>query len=57
MAQNNNISQASVSRVLNSNGFHPYKIQRLQELSGNDFIRRVEFCMWVLDKVEKIDLR
>lgn len=51
IAENHNISQASVSRVLNRNHFHPYKIHRLQELSGNDFNRRVEFCMWVLDKV------
>lgn len=51
IAQNNNISQASVSRILHKHNYHPYKIQRHQELSENDFDKRVQFCMWVLDKV------
>lgn len=51
IAQNVNISQSSVSRILLKHSYHPYKIQRHQELSENDFEKRVEFCMWVLDKV------
>lgn len=51
IAQNFNISQASVSRILKKHNYHDYKIQLHQELSENDFEKRVEFCMWVLDKV------
>ncbi|ERL95969.1 hypothetical protein D910_00710, partial [Dendroctonus ponderosae] len=31
--------------------FYPYKIRLCQELYGNDFENRTEFCVWVLDKV------
>lgn len=55
IAENNNISQASVSRVLSNHNYHPYKIQRHQELLETDFNRRVQFCMWVLDKVAEND--
>ncbi|ERL87439.1 hypothetical protein D910_04831 [Dendroctonus ponderosae] len=34
-----------------NNNFYHYKIQLCQELDGNDFENRTEFCMWVLDKV------
>lgn len=47
---NTNISQASISRILKKHRFHPYKIQLCQELYGNDFDNRIQFCMWVLDK-------
>ena len=46
---------ASVSRVLSNHIYHPYKIQRHQELLETDFNRRVQFCMWVLDKVAEDD--
>lgn len=51
IAENIGISQASVSRILKKYNYHPYKIQLHQELSENDYGKRVEFCMWVLDKV------
>lgn len=47
------ISQTSVSKILRDNKFHPYHIQLLQELEGNDFERRIQFCEWVLNKVEE----
>ncbi|ERL96133.1 hypothetical protein D910_01147 [Dendroctonus ponderosae] len=39
------------SRIIKKPNFYPYKIQLCQELYGNDFENRTEFCMWVLDKV------
>ncbi|ERL95976.1 hypothetical protein D910_00725, partial [Dendroctonus ponderosae] len=39
------------SRIIKKHHFYSYKIQLCQELYGNDFENRTEFCMWVLDKV------
>lgn len=50
ISENTSISQASISRILRAHSFHPYKIQLCQELYGNDFYNRSEFCMWVLEK-------
>lgn len=51
ISENTNVSQASISRILKKHRFHPYKIKLFQEMYGNDFDKRIEFCMWVLDKV------
>lgn len=51
ISANTDISQASISRILKKHKFHPYKIQLCQELYGTDFANRIEFCMWVLNKV------
>lgn len=34
----------SVHKILQINKFHPYKIRLVQELSNDDFDRRIEFC-------------
>lgn len=39
-----NLSHSTVLNVLHRNGFHPYKVILTQELSQDDFDRRVEFC-------------
>lgn len=44
------ISRRSISRVIKKYKFHPYRIQMHQELYEIDFHRRIEFCLWVLDK-------
>jgi hypothetical protein len=31
-------------------GLHPYHVQRVQALQPNDYIRRQEFCEWVIQK-------
>lgn len=47
-----NISHSSVSRILKENKMHPYKLTPTQELSEDDFDRRMVFCeemMQILD--------
>ncbi|ERL83293.1 hypothetical protein D910_00151 [Dendroctonus ponderosae] len=51
ISKNTNISQSGISRIIEKYNFYPYKIRLCQELDGNDFENRTEFCMWVLDKV------
>ncbi|KMQ82140.1 transposable element tc3 transposase, partial [Lasius niger] len=43
-AQENDISTTSVHRILKKHHYHPYKIHLVQELSEDDYDRRVEFC-------------
>lgn len=38
------MSRRSVQRILNKHKYHPYKMRLVQELSEDDFDRRVEFC-------------
>lgn len=40
----NDTSHMSVDRILLKEKFHPYKIQLVQELSDDDYDRRLEFC-------------
>jgi len=42
--QQHDISRMSVQRILKKIKFHPYKIHLVQELSKDDFDRRMEFC-------------
>ncbi|ERL95996.1 hypothetical protein D910_00767, partial [Dendroctonus ponderosae] len=51
ISKSTNISQSSISRIIKKHNFYPYKIQLCQELYGNNFENRTEFCIWVLDKV------
>lgn len=44
------ISQTSVSKVLRRHKFHPYHIQRVQELNENDFLSRINFCNWAINR-------
>lgn len=44
-----NISHMSVDRVLKCEKFHPYKIHLVQELSEDDFDRRLEFSEQMMD--------
>lgn len=38
------ISMRSVLRIWHRHKFHPYHVSLHQELHGNDFMNRVEFC-------------
>ncbi|XP_025267674.1 uncharacterized protein LOC112639065 [Camponotus floridanus] len=42
----------SVHKILKKNEFHPYKIHPVQELSEDDFDRRVEFCEDVMQRID-----
>lgn len=44
LALDNNISQGTVLNILHKEKFHPYKVKLVQELSEDDFDRRVQFC-------------
>jgi len=46
------ISQRSVLRILKRHKFHPYHICLHQELHGDDFENRVEFCQWALLQIQ-----
>lgn len=41
-----NVSLSSVNRILQRHKFHPYVMHQVQELSEDDFDRRLEFCEW-----------
>lgn len=45
------ISQTSVCKILKKHKYHPYHIQFHQSLYERDFQRRLDFCLWSLEKV------
>lgn len=44
VSQQIGISQGSIIKILHLHHFHPYKMKLVQELSDDDFDRRLEFC-------------
>lgn len=44
------MSQSSVCRILRKHRYHPYHIQVHQNLYGRDFDRRLNFCLWCLER-------
>lgn len=52
IAQETNISRASVMRILHTHRFHPYHLHLHHELHGHDFDARVAFCRWALQHVD-----
>lgn len=44
MAREIDMSKSTVNRILHKHKFHPYHMELHQELYGDDFGRRVEFC-------------
>ena len=53
MEKRSGISQRSVLRILHQHKFHPYRISLDQNLYGNDFLKRVNFCNWIRRKIRK----
>lgn len=51
IARDTDISQSSVSRIIRKHKYHPYHIQLHQNLYGDDFQHRIDFCLWALDRV------
>ena len=51
MEKKSGISQRSVLRILHQHKFHPYRISLHQDLYGNDFLKRVNFCNWIRRKM------
>lgn len=52
VCHNNDVSKASVQRILHRNNFFPYKMRFVQELNEDDFDRRVEFCETIRRKCD-----
>ena len=45
------ISQRFVLRILHQHKFHPYRMSLHQDMYGNDFLKRVNFCNWIRRKM------
>ena len=45
------VSQTSITRILKASKWHPYKLQMLHHISEDDPDRRLEFCEWVVCKL------
>lgn len=50
IAQQVGLSQKSVWRILKESKYHPYKIKLVQELGGDDFDRRLEYCEETMER-------
>jgi len=51
ISRETDISFPSVWRILSKHNLHPFKIHLVQELHGNDFVNRMEFCHWVRESL------
>ena len=47
MEEKSGISQRSVLRILHQHKFHPYRMSLHQDLYGNNFLKRFNFCNWI----------
>lgn len=47
------IPRSTVQRMLRSVRYRPYHIHLLQELSAEDYARRLEFCRWALQQLDE----
>ena len=45
-------SKSTVHRILKENNYHPFKLQKVQDLKPEDPSRRLAFCEWLLQKHE-----
>lgn len=48
------IRRTSVSRILHKYKYHPYHIELHQELFENDYLRRITFCNWMVNKIREL---
>ncbi|KOC63585.1 hypothetical protein WH47_03087 [Habropoda laboriosa] len=46
------ISRRSILRILHINKFHPFHISLHQQLTENDYTKRLQFCEWGLRKLQ-----
>lgn len=51
VSQQHSVGAASVHTILKKNKWHQYKIHLVQELSDDDFDRRVEFCDLMMELI------
>jgi hypothetical protein len=50
-----NTSKSSVHRIIKKSGYRPWKVESVQELYDGDDDRRLEFCSFVMEKLETDD--
>lgn len=53
-ALEHDVSVGSVCNIIKKYNFHPYKVSLLQELSEDDYDRRIEFCETIMQKVDAV---
>ena len=51
MEKKSGICQRSVLKILHQHKFHPYRMSLHQDLYGNDFLKRINFCNWIRRKM------
>lgn len=51
LSLNHAVSKGSIQKILHSEKLHPYKPTLLQELSEDDYDRRVEFCEFMMERI------
>ena len=45
-------SHSSVARIIKGNNYHPYKVTSVQALNGDDAAECIEFCEWVMHRLD-----
>jgi hypothetical protein len=51
LAAESSVSRQSITHILKNHKWHPYKMQLLQHFSEDESDRWVEFCIWVVNKL------
>lgn len=51
ISKKSNIPKSTVHKILQKHNFHPYKVHLVQELSEDDFDRRIQFCELMTEKI------
>lgn len=51
-AEEHEIDQKSVYKILKQATFHPYKVHLVQELNEDDFDRRLQFCELMMERID-----
>lgn len=52
IARETRLSKTSILRIFKKHKYHPYHVSLHQELHGDDFRNRVEFCRWALHQIK-----
>ena len=53
IAADSRSSHMTVWRILHEHKMHPYKISLHQELSEDDYLHRINFCMWAQERTNE----
>uniref|UniRef100_A0A8D8XFP3 Transposase n=1 Tax=Cacopsylla melanoneura TaxID=428564 RepID=A0A8D8XFP3_9HEMI len=53
MARESGLSRSSIMKMLHQDKFHPYHVSLHQELHGDDFRNRIDFCQRMLQHIQR----